>query len=58
MTAAGLITGALLALGLLARELAFVPSGAREAGRRRSPALWLLALAFATLTVIRIAHYL
>ena len=60
MTAAGLITGAVLALALLGRELADT-AGASSPGLRRRLAnagLGLLAVAFATLTVVRIVDYL
>ena len=58
MTAAGLITGAVLALGLLGRELAFVGPRPTPRWRAVDAGLVLLALAFTALTVVRIVGYL
>ena len=58
MTAAGLIVGGLLALALLARELAGILGSRRwlESGALRA-AIWAGALAFAVLTTVRVVQF-
>ena len=60
MTAAGLILGALLALMLLARELARILGIAQRGRRSRAldALLWSSAAAFAAVTAVRVLHYL
>jgi len=60
VTVLGLITGALLATGLLARELSRALSGGREGARVLPPVdiLWALGVTLAFLVIARILSYL
>jgi hypothetical protein len=60
MTALGLVTGALLALGLLGRELDRALTSRPDTAPLRPPidVLWALGVMFAFLVVVRILDYL